>query len=249
MSRPSGTRAGRPPARGRCRRAGRRTRVAERGARERSYSGEHRTLPARVPRAPRARTARSWRSTCSRTSSSSTARTTLPRSSSRTLQEQARAAGLWAPHMPAEAGGTGEGFLYYACMNEEIGRAHWAQLVFGCQAPDAGNAEILHQFGTAEQKDAVPRAARGGAGTVVLLDDRARRGRLRPDPAAHEGGARRRRVGDRRPQVVLERRRGRRPSGSCSRSPIPMPTTYKRGTMILVPADAPGTHDLTRDAR
>ena len=70
----------------------------------------------------------------------------------RTLQEQARAAGLWAPHMPAEAGGTGEGFLYYACMNEEIGRAHWAQLVFGCQAPDAGNAEILHQFGTEEQK-------------------------------------------------------------------------------------------------
>ena len=70
----------------------------------------------------------------------------------RSLQEQARVAGLWAPHMPAEAGGTGEGFLYYACMNEEIGRAHWAQLVFGCQAPDAGNAEILHQFGTAAQK-------------------------------------------------------------------------------------------------
>src|SRR6185436_7449307 len=60
------------------------------------------------------------------------------------LQAQARAAGLWAPHMPAEAGGTGEGFLFYACMNEEIGRSHWAQLVFGCQAPDAGNAEILH---------------------------------------------------------------------------------------------------------
>jgi len=54
--------------------------------------------------------------------------------------------------MPAEAGGTGEGFLYYACMNEEIGRAHWAQLVFGCQAPDAGNCEILHVFGTEEQK-------------------------------------------------------------------------------------------------
>ena len=55
--------------------------------------------------------------------------------------------------MPPEAGGTGEGFLYYACMNEEIGRSHWAQLVFGCQAPDAGNAEILHQFGTPEQKE------------------------------------------------------------------------------------------------
>jgi acyl-CoA dehydrogenase len=68
------------------------------------------------------------------------------------LQEQARTAGLWAPHMPMEAGGTGEGFLYYACMNEEIGRSHWAQLVFGCQAPDAGNAEILYRHGTPDQQ-------------------------------------------------------------------------------------------------
>ncbi len=68
------------------------------------------------------------------------------------LRGRAREAGLWAPHMPPEAGGTGEGFLYYACLNEEIGRSFWAQLVFGCQAPDAGNAEILHQFGTPEQQ-------------------------------------------------------------------------------------------------
>jgi alkylation response protein AidB-like acyl-CoA dehydrogenase len=69
------------------------------------------------------------------------------------LREEARAAGLWAPHVPPEAGGTGLGFLYYACLNEEIGRSSYAQLVFGCQAPDAGNAEILHLFGTDEQKE------------------------------------------------------------------------------------------------
>src|SRR5688500_5559798 len=69
------------------------------------------------------------------------------------LREEARAAGLWAPHVPPEAGGTGLGFLYYACLNEEIGRSAYAQLVFGCQAPDAGNAEILHLFGTDEQKE------------------------------------------------------------------------------------------------
>src|ERR687891_130058 len=50
------------------------------------------------------------------------------------------------------AGGTGHGFLAYAHLNEEIGRSTYAQLVFGCQAPDAGNAEILHLFGTDEQK-------------------------------------------------------------------------------------------------
>ena len=71
----------------------------------------------------------------------------------RSLQAKAKEAGLWAPHVPPEAGGTGQGFLVYAHLNEEIGRSTYAQLVFGCQAPDAGNAEILHLFGTAEQKE------------------------------------------------------------------------------------------------
>ena len=70
----------------------------------------------------------------------------------RALQAKAKDAGLWAPHVPPEAGGTGTGFLAYAHLNEEIGRSTYAQLVFGCQAPDAGNAEILHLFGTPEQK-------------------------------------------------------------------------------------------------
>ncbi|HXW81111.1 MAG TPA: acyl-CoA dehydrogenase family protein, partial [Acidimicrobiales bacterium] len=68
------------------------------------------------------------------------------------LRARAKQAGLWAPHLPPEAGGTGEGFLAYANLNEEIGRVTWAQLVFNCQAPDAGNGEILYQFGTAEQR-------------------------------------------------------------------------------------------------
>jgi acyl-CoA dehydrogenase len=69
------------------------------------------------------------------------------------LRAKAKEQGLWAPHVPPEAGGTGRGFLAYAHLNEEIGRSTYAQLVFGCQAPDAGNAEILHLFGTDEQKE------------------------------------------------------------------------------------------------
>src|SRR2546428_3437215 len=68
------------------------------------------------------------------------------------LRARAKAAGLWAPQLPPEAGGTGRGFLAYAHLNEEIGRVTWAQYVFNCQAPDAGNGEILHLFGTEEQK-------------------------------------------------------------------------------------------------
>jgi len=69
------------------------------------------------------------------------------------LRARAKAAGLWAPHLPPEAGGTGRGFLAYADLNEEIGRVAWAQYVFNCQAPDAGNGEILHLYGTEEQKE------------------------------------------------------------------------------------------------
>jgi alkylation response protein AidB-like acyl-CoA dehydrogenase len=68
------------------------------------------------------------------------------------LRREAKDADLWAPHLPPEAGGSGSGFLEYAYLNEEIGRSMYAQLVFGCQAPDAGNGEILHLFGTELQK-------------------------------------------------------------------------------------------------
>jgi acyl-CoA dehydrogenase len=68
------------------------------------------------------------------------------------LRQEAKDAGLWAPHLPPEAGGSGSGFLEYAYLNEEIGRSMYAQLIFGCQAPDAGNGEILHMFGTDQQK-------------------------------------------------------------------------------------------------
>src|SRR3989337_2601527 len=69
------------------------------------------------------------------------------------LRAHAREQGLWAPHLPPEAGGSSGSFLTFAHLNEEIGRSVWAQLVFGCQAPDAGNGEILHLFGTDVQKE------------------------------------------------------------------------------------------------
>ena len=68
------------------------------------------------------------------------------------LRAMVKEQGLWAPHIGPEAGGTGTGFLDYAYLNEEIGRSVWAQLIFGCQAPDTGNSEILLLFGTEEQK-------------------------------------------------------------------------------------------------
>ncbi len=68
------------------------------------------------------------------------------------LKEQVRAQGLWATHLGPELGGQGHGQLKLALLNEILGRSLWASIVFGCQAPDTGNAEIIAHYGTPEQK-------------------------------------------------------------------------------------------------
>ena len=70
----------------------------------------------------------------------------------RPLQKQVRDHGLWACHLGPELGGQGYGQLKLALLNELLGRSRWAPSVFGCQAPDSGNAEILAHYGTPEQK-------------------------------------------------------------------------------------------------
>ncbi|HUR76959.1 MAG TPA: acyl-CoA dehydrogenase family protein [Acidimicrobiales bacterium] len=68
------------------------------------------------------------------------------------LKDEVRAQGLWATHLGPELGGQGHGQLKLALLNEILGRSQWASIVFGCQAPDTGNAEIIAHYGTDEQK-------------------------------------------------------------------------------------------------
>ncbi len=68
------------------------------------------------------------------------------------LQSRTKKMGYWAPHLPKEAGGMGIGFMPYVYMNEILGRSYLAPRAFGSQAPDSGNAEILWQFGSDEQR-------------------------------------------------------------------------------------------------
>ncbi len=70
------------------------------------------------------------------------------------LKAQVRDQGLWACHLPVSLGGGGYGQLRLALMNEILGRSFFASTVFGTQAPDTGNAEILAHFGTEAQKRA-----------------------------------------------------------------------------------------------
>ena len=69
------------------------------------------------------------------------------------LKQQVRDQGLWAAHLPTDLGGTGFGQLPLAQMNLITGRVGLAMEVFGNMAPDSGNAELVAEAGTAEQKD------------------------------------------------------------------------------------------------
>ena len=69
------------------------------------------------------------------------------------LKEEVKRQGMWATHLGPELGGQGYGQLKLALLNEILGRSLWASIVFGCQAPDTGNAEIIAHYGTPEQKE------------------------------------------------------------------------------------------------
>jgi acyl-CoA dehydrogenase len=160
------------------------------------------------------------------------------------LRQEAKDAGLWAPHLPPEAGGSGSGFLEYAYLNEEIGRSAYAQLIFGCQAPDAGNAEILHLFGTDEQKERFLKPLVSGAARSFF-------GMTEPevsgsDPTGLQGRA----VldGD---EWVVDAHKWFSSGADGAAFGIVMVVTdpdeapHRRASMILVPTDAPG-YELVR---
>ncbi|MCU0312164.1 MAG: acyl-CoA dehydrogenase family protein [Acidimicrobiales bacterium] len=68
------------------------------------------------------------------------------------LKQQVRDHDLWAAHLGPDLGGKGYGQLKLSLMNEILGRSGWAPTIFGTQAPDTGNAEIIAHYGTDDQK-------------------------------------------------------------------------------------------------
>jgi acyl-CoA dehydrogenase len=69
------------------------------------------------------------------------------------LREQAKQLGLFAPHLSKSEGGLGLNLVQFAQVSEILGRSPIGHYVFNCAAPDIGNMELLHQFGSAEQKE------------------------------------------------------------------------------------------------
>ena len=72
------------------------------------------------------------------------------------LKALAKDEGLWnlfLPGLRADEPGTRLSNLEYAPLAEIMGRVPWSSEVFNCNAPDTGNMEVLHRYGTKKQKD------------------------------------------------------------------------------------------------
>ena len=68
-------------------------------------------------------------------------------------REKVKALGLWTPQLPKKWGGLGLSLAEFGQVSEQLGRTPYGHYVFNCQAPDAGNMEILIEHGTAEQQE------------------------------------------------------------------------------------------------
>ena len=162
----------------------------------------------------------------------------------RELQQEAKEAGLWAPHLPPEAGGSGSGFIEYAYLNEEIGRSFIAQLIFGCQAPDAGNGEILHLYGTDEQRERWLQP-------LVAGETRSFFGMTEPEVAGSDPTLLRGRAIRDGDQWVIDAHKWFSSGADGAGFGIVMLVTdpeaepHRRASMIIVPTDAPG-YELVR---
>ena len=76
------------------------------------------------------------------------------------LKMKAKAEGIWNLFLPpsrehdeSEFKGAGLTNLEYALCAEEMGKVQFGSEVFNCSAPDTGNMEVLHRYGTKAQKE------------------------------------------------------------------------------------------------
>jgi acyl-CoA dehydrogenase len=161
----------------------------------------------------------------------------------RSLQEEVKGQGLWAAHLPPELGGQGFGQVKLGLMHEIDGMSPWAPSVFGNQAPDSGNSEVLALFGSPAQKE---------QWLQPLLDGRFKSGFSMTEPM-HAGSdpvqmsTTALLEGD---QWVINGHKWFTSNGMIADFLIVMAVTdpnappYERASMFLVPVDTPGVKRL-----
>ncbi|MGH9064059.1 MAG: acyl-CoA dehydrogenase family protein [Acidimicrobiales bacterium] len=164
------------------------------------------------------------------------------------LQDQVKERGLWAAHLPPELGGGGFGQVRLGLMHEILGQSPYAPFVFGNNAPDSGNAELL-----AIGIEASGREEQRALWLQPLLDGRLHSAFSMTEPGAgadptllrttavRDGG-----------EWILNGHKWFSSNASVADFLIVMAVTnpdvhpYQGSSMIVVPADAPGV-DIVRD--
>ena len=160
------------------------------------------------------------------------------------LKQEVKDRGLWAAHLPPEMGGGGFGQVKLGLMHEILGASSYAPSIFGNQAPDSGNAELIAVGGSDEQKERWMRP---------LLDGKLRSAFSMTEPGAGADPTLIKtsavRDGD---EWVINGHKWFSSNGSIADFLIVMCVTnpdvhpYQGCSMILVPADTPGV-DILRD--
>ena len=161
------------------------------------------------------------------------------------LRQRARRDQLFGPQIPVALGGLGLSFREHALVSEVLGRSPLGHFAMNCQAPDAGNMEILHLFGSAEQKQRflVP-LAQGSIRSCFSMTE--------PDRAGSNPtwlSTRAVRDGD---QYVIDGHKWFTTSADGASFAVVMAVTnpdappYARASMILVPTDTPGFEPVRR---
>jgi acyl-CoA dehydrogenase len=161
------------------------------------------------------------------------------------LQEEVKARGLWAAHLPPDLGGQGFGHLKLGLMHEILGTSSLAPFAFGNQAPDSGNSEILALAGTPEQKERYlhPLLA-GELHSAFSMTE--------PETAGSDPTLLRTRAVRDGDEWVISGHKWFSSNGSIAHFLIVMAVTdpdahpYQRASMFIVDADAPGVN-IVRD--
>ena len=155
------------------------------------------------------------------------------------VRQQVKALGLWAPHIPRSHGGLGLNCVEYALLGEELGKSPLGHYVVNGQAPDAGNMEILREFGSAAQQERwLAPLVRGELRSCFAMTE--------PD---HPGsnpvwmGTTAKRESD---HYVINGRKWFASAADGARFAIVMTVTdpeaepHRRASLIVVPTDTPG---------
>ncbi len=161
------------------------------------------------------------------------------------LQEQVKQRGLWAAHLPPELGGQGFGQVKLGLMHEILGSSPFAPPVFGNQAPDSGNSEVLALAGSADQKERYLYPLLAG-------DLRSAFSMTEPETAGSDPTLLQTRAVEDGDEWVINGHKWFSTNGSVADFLILMAVTdpeakpHQRASMFVFPADTPGVR-ITRD--